>query len=161
MEITATEIAFLGLVLFFALLVYLKVPAIVMGMLDQRSQSIAKELHEARRLREEAEKLLADYQAKRAAAEAEAKAIVDTAKEQAALVAEETRANMIAAMQRREKQAEDRIAAAGSKASDEVRAAAADAAIAAAERMLRERMNDSAQAALVQEGAADLKRKFG
>ncbi|WP_066773378.1 hypothetical protein [Candidatus Viadribacter manganicus] len=161
MEITATEIAFLGLVLFFALLVYLKVPAMVMGMLDQRSQSIAKELHEARRLREEAEKLLADYQAKRAAAEAEAKAIVDTAKEQAALVAEETRANMIAAMQRREKQAEDRIAAAGSKASDEVRAAAADAAIAAAERMLRERMNDSAQAALVQEGAADLKRKFG
>ncbi|ANP48124.1 hypothetical protein ATE48_16355 [Candidatus Viadribacter manganicus] len=158
---TATEIAFLGLVLFFALLVYLKVPAMVMGMLDQRSQSIAKELHEARRLREEAEKLLADYQAKRAAAEAEAKAIVDTAKEQAALVAEETRANMIAAMQRREKQAEDRIAAAGSKASDEVRAAAADAAIAAAERMLRERMNDSAQAALVQEGAADLKRKFG
>ena len=161
MEITATEIALLGLVLFFVLLVYLKVPATVMGMLDQRSQAIAKELHEARRLREEAEKLLAEYQAKRAAAEVEAKAIVDSAKEQAALVAEETRASMIAAMQRREKQAEDRIASAGSKASDEVRAAAADAAIAAAERMIRERMSETAQAALVQEGAADLKRKFG
>lgn len=161
MEITATEIALLGLVLFFVLLVYLKVPAAVAGMLDQRSQTIAKELHEARRLREEAEKLLADYQAKRAAAEVEAKAIVDTAKEQAALVAAETRANMVAAMQRREKQAEDRIASAGSKASDEVRAAAADAAIAAAERMIRERMSETAQAALVQEGAADLKRKFG
>ncbi len=161
MEITATEIAFLGLVLFVVLLVYLKVPAAVMGMLDQRSQSIAKELHEARRLREEAEKLLAEYEAKRAAAEVEAKAIVDTAKEQAALVAEETRATMVAAMQRREKQAEDRIASAGSKASEEVRAAATDAAIAAAERMIRERMNETAQAALVQEGAADLKRKFG
>ncbi len=161
MEITATEIALLGLVLFFVLLVYLKVPATVMGMLDQRSQAIAKELHEARRLREEAEKLLAEYQAKRGAAEVEAKAIVDSAKEQAALVAEETRASMIAAMQRREKQAEDRIASAGSKASDEVRAAAADAAIAAAERMIRERMSETAQAALVQEGAADLKRKFG
>jgi len=68
---------------------------------------------------------------------------------------------MVAAMQRREKQAEDRIASAGSKASDEVRAAAADAAIAAAERMIRERMSETAQAALVQEGAADLKRKFG
>lgn len=161
MEITATEIAFLGLVLFFALLVYLKVPSAVVGMLDQRSQAIAKELHEARRLREEAEKLLAEYEAKRAAAEAEAKAIVDTAKEQAALVAEETRATMIAAMRRREQQAEDRIVSAGSKASDEVRAAAADAAIAAAERMIRERMSETAQAALVQEGAADLKRKFG
>ncbi len=161
MEITATEIAFLGLFLFFALLVYLKVPAAVMGMLDQRSQAIAKELHEARRLREEAEKLLADYQAKRAAAEAEAKAIVDSAKEQAALVAEETRAAMMATMQRREKQAEDRIASAGSKASDEVRAAAADAAIAAAERLIRERMSETSQATLVQEGAAELKRKFG
>jgi F-type H+-transporting ATPase subunit b len=161
MEITATEVAFLALLLFIGLLVYLKVPAAIMGMLDQRSQAIGNELHEARRLREEAEKLLAEYQAKRAAAEAEAKEIVATAKEQAALVAEETRASMQAAMARRERQADDRIASAGAKAADDVRAAAAEAAIAAAEKMLRERMNDGAQAALVQEGAADLKRKFG
>lgn len=161
MEWTATETAFLALVLFIGLLVYLKVPATIMGMIDQRSQAIAKELHEARRLREEAEKLLAEYQAKRAAAEAEANQIVASAKEQAALVAEETRASMQAAMARRERQADDRIAAAGTKAADEVRAAAAEAALAAAERMIRERMNDSAQAVLVQDGAADLKRKFG
>jgi len=161
MEITATEVAFLALLLFVGLLVYLKVPAAIMGMLDQRSQAIAKELHEARRLREEAEKLHAEYIAKRAAAEAEAKEIVASAKEQAALVAEETRASMQAAMARRERQADDRIAAAGSKAADEVRAAATEAAIAAAEKMIRERMNEGSQAALVQEGAADLKRKFG
>ncbi|MFN3462772.1 MAG: ATP F0F1 synthase subunit B [Terricaulis sp.] len=161
MEITATEVAFLALLLFIGLLVYLKVPAAIMGMLDQRSQAIAKELHEARRLREEAEKLHAEYIAKRAAAEAEAKEIVASAKEQAALVAEETRASMQAAMARRERQADDRIAAAGSKAADEVRAAATEAAIAAAEKLIRERMNDGSQAALVQEGAADLKRKFG
>lgn len=161
MEITATEVAFLALLLFIGLLVYLKVPAAIMGMLDQRSQAIGHELHEARRLREEAEKLLAEYEAKRAAAEAEAKEIVATAKEQAALVAEETRASLQAAMARRERQADDRIASAGAKAADEVRAAAAEAAIAAAEKMLRERMNDGAQAALVQEGVADLKRKFG
>lgn len=161
MEITATEIAFLALVLFIGLLVYLKVPAMIAGGLDKQRQAIADELHEARRLREEAERLLAEYQAKRAAAETEAKAIVDTAKEQAALVAEETRAQMAAAVQRREKQAEDRIASAGAKAADEVRAAAAEAAIAAAERLLRERMNDQAQAALVREGASELARKFG
>lgn len=160
MEITATEVAFLALLLFIGLLVYLKVPAAIMGMLDQRSQAIAHELHEARRLREEAEKLHAEYTAKRTAAEAEAKEIVATAKEQAALVAEETRASMQAAMARRERQADDRIAAAGSKAADEVRAAATEAAIAAAEKMIRAQMNDGSQAALVQEGAADLKRKF-
>jgi F-type H+-transporting ATPase subunit b len=161
MEITATEIAFLALLLFIGLLVYLKVPAAIAGMLDGRTQAIAKELHDARKLREDAEKLLAEYQAKKTAAEAEAKAIVDAAKEQAAAVAEETRTQMMAAMARREKQAEDRIAQAGARASDEVRAAAAEAAVNAAEKLLRERMNDKAQGALIADGVAELKRKFG
>lgn len=161
MHFDATFWAFAAFVIFFIVMFWLKVPGMILGALDARSNEIAKELHEARRLREEAEKLHAEYTAKRAAAEAEAKEIVATAKDQAALVAEETRAAMQAAMARRERQADDRIAAAGTKAADEVRAAAAEAAIAAAEKMIRDRMNDGAQAALVQEGAADLKRKFG
>lgn len=160
MEITATEIAFLALVLFAGLLIYLKVPAMIMGALDTRSQEIAKELHEARKLREDAEKLLAEYETKRARAEAEAKAIVDAAKDQAKAVADETRASMTAAIARRERQAQDSIAQAEAKAAAEVRAAAADAAIAAAERIIRERMNEGVQASLVQQGANDLKRAF-
>jgi F-type H+-transporting ATPase subunit b len=159
--VDATFIAFVAFALFFIVLILLKVPTTILGALDNRSEAIAKELHDARRLREEAEKLLAEYQAKRAAAEAEAQAIVAGAKEQAAAVAEETRAQMQAAMARRERQAEDRISAAETKAADEVRAAAAEAAIAAAERMIRERMNDDAQAALVEKGVGEMKRKFG
>jgi F-type H+-transporting ATPase subunit b len=161
MEVTATEIAFVSLLLFIGLLVYLKVPAAIMGALDSKSQAIAKELHDARKLREEAEALLAEYEAKRAAAEAEAKAIVESAKEQAALVAEETRASMTAAIQRREQQAEDRIAQAEARATSEVRAAATEAAINAAEKLIRERLTDKAQSALVTEGVAELGRKFG
>lgn len=161
MDITATEIAFLALVLFIGLLVYLKVPAMVLGGLDKQRQAIADELQHARRLREEAEKLLADYEAKRVQAEAEAKAIVETAKEQAAAVAEETRQSMVAAMARREKQAEDRIKSAETKAADEVRAAAAEAAVAAAEKLIRDSMNDKTQGALVSEGVKELKAKFG
>jgi len=161
MAFDATTIAFIAFVLFFALLWRLGVHTMILKGLDGRSQEIAKELHDARRLREEAEKLLAEYEAKKAAAEAEAKTIVETAKEQAAAVAEETRASMQAAMARREKQAEDRIANAGSKAQEEVRAAAIEAAVAAAEKLIRARMNDGAQTALVQEGVSDMKRKFG
>ncbi|MBY0565790.1 MAG: ATPase [Hyphomonadaceae bacterium] len=161
MEITATEIAFLALVLFFGLLIYLKVPAMVTGGLDKQRQAIADELHAARKLREEAEKALADYEAKRAAAETEARAIVDAAKEQAAAVAEETRQSMMAAMARREKQAEDRIKSAETKATDEVRAAAAEAAVAAAEKLIRASMSDKSQSALVASGTSDLKRNFG
>jgi F-type H+-transporting ATPase subunit b len=158
----ATNIALVAFIVFFLILWWLKVPTMILTALDNRSAAIAKELHEARRLREEAEKQLADYTAKRAAAEAEAKAIVETAKEQAAAVAEETRAAMMAAMARRERQAEDRIASAETKAADEVRAAAAEAAIAAAERMIRERMNADAQAGLVAQGVSEMKkRKFG
>ena len=160
-EIDATFIAFVAFTIFFVLIIYLKVPGMILKSLDDRSEKIGKELHDARRLREGAEKLLADYKAKHAAAESEAKAIVDAAKEQAAAVAEETRQSMMAAMARREKQAEDRIAAAETKASDEVRAAAAEAAIQAAERMIRERMNDATQSALVDEGVGELQRKFG
>ena len=160
--IDATFIALIAFLVFFVIMWVLKVPTMILSALDSRSAAIAKELHEARRLREEAEKQLAEYTAKRAAAEAEAKAIVETAKEQAAAVAEETRQAMMAAMARRERQAEDRISAAETKAADEVRAAAAEAAIAAAERMIRERMSDDAQAGLVAEGVGEMKsRKFG
>lgn len=157
----ATNIALIAFILFFALLWYLKVPTMILSALDSRSQAIARELHEARRMREEAEKLLAEYQAKRAQADVEAKAIVETAKEQAAAVAEETRQSMMAAMARREKQVDDRIANAEAKAVDDVRAAAAEAAIAAAERMIRERMNSETQSALVEEGVGQMTRKFG
>ncbi len=162
MTFDATFFAFVAFAIFFGVLIYLKIPATIAGALDARSNEIAKELHEARRLREEAEKLLADYEAKKVAAEAEAKAIVASAKEQAAAVAEETRQSMMAAMARREKQADDRIASAQTKATDEVRSAAAEAAIAAAERMIRDRMNDSAQAGLIAEGVSEMQtRKFG
>jgi F-type H+-transporting ATPase subunit b len=161
MTFDATFFAFVAFAAFFVVLVLLGVPGMILSALDARSQAIAKELHDARRMREEAEKLLADYQAKRAQADAEAKIIVDTAKEQAAAVAEETRQSMMAAMARREKQVDDRIANAETKAVDEVRAAAAEAAIAAAERMIRERMNDDTQAALIEEGVGEMKRKFG
>ena len=140
-EFDATFVAFLAFAIFIAVLIWLKVPGMIMNALDARSAAIGKELHDARRLREEAEKLLADYKAKHAAAEAEAKSIVAAAKEQAAAVAEETRVQMTAAIARRERQAEERIANAESKATDEVRAAAAEAAIAAAERMIRARMS--------------------
>ncbi len=160
-EIDATFIALVAFLLFFALIIFLKVPGMVLTALDNRSQAIAKDLHDARRLREEAEALLRDYKTKQAAAETEAQTIVTAAKEQAEAMATDIRAQMQAAMARREQQAKDRIAQAEQKATAEVRAAAADAAIAAAERLLRQRMTPEAQSRLIAEGAKELGRKFG
>jgi F-type H+-transporting ATPase subunit b len=161
MTFDATFFALVAFLIFFALLIYLKVPAAIAGMLDARAQEIGKELTEARKLREDAEKLLAEYEAKKLAAEAEAREIVEHAKEQAKLVAEETRVSMSAAIARREQQAKDGIAQAEAKAAAEVRAAAAEAALAAAEKLIRERMTDANQSALVSQGVAEMARKFG
>jgi F-type H+-transporting ATPase subunit b len=160
-EFDATFWALVAFLIFFAVALYFKAPALLAGMLDERSQAIAKELQEARRLREEAERMLADYTAKQKAAEADAKQLIETAQQQAALVASDARAQAADTIARRQKQAEDRIAQAEAKATADVRAAAVEAAVAAAEKILRERVDAGVQAQLVDAGVADLKKRFG
>jgi len=91
MAFDATFFAFVGLVLFLALVVYLKVPGMMAKSLDERAANISKELDEAKRLREEAQTLLAEYQRKRKEAEAEAAQIVAVAEREAAALTEEAR----------------------------------------------------------------------
>ena len=160
-EFDATFFAFVAFMLFVGLMLYIKVPAMIAKALDDQSAAIAKELTDARRMRTEAEALKAEYVAKRAAAETEAAAIVAGAKEQAKIVAAEARVQMQAEIARRRKQAEDSIARAEQQASADVRAAAVDAAIAAAEKVLRGDLNADAQARLVDQGAKELAAKFG
>lgn len=122
-------------VLFFLLLGAKVVPALL-GALDGRAAKIKAEIDEAQRLRQEAEAMLADAKAKREAALAEAEAMVANAKQEAARLAKEAEVELAAATARREKQAQDRIAAAEAQAVADVRAAAADAAITAAREVI-------------------------
>jgi F-type H+-transporting ATPase subunit b len=159
-EFDATFFAFVALVLFFGVLWYLKIPAQIGSMLDQRSAAIGKELAEAKKLREQAAALLVEYQAKKAAAERQAQDIVSQARTQAAAVAAETRTQLAEALKRREQDAVDKIARAEASALAEVRAAAAEAAMAAAEQILRKELTAAKQAELITKGAAELAKKF-
>jgi F-type H+-transporting ATPase subunit b len=143
--------------LFIGLLVYYKVPDLIAKRLDDRADAIRKELDEARRLRAEAQQLLLDYQRKSREAEEEAKAIVDQARREAEGLAAETRENMKETLERRTKLAEEKIARAEAQALGEVRAAAVDAAIAAAERILRTKVSGTAGARLLDQSIRDLK----
>ncbi len=98
-----------------------KVLAMITKALDDRAVAIKTEIDEARRLREEAEKLLADYQKKHADAENEAKAIIDNARREAEALAAETRRSLKEGLERRTKVAEDKIARAEAQAVGEVR----------------------------------------
>jgi F-type H+-transporting ATPase subunit b len=85
---------------FLGVLVYYKIPALIGKALDDRAEVIRKELDEARRVREEAQGLLADYQRKHRTVGEEAEAIVAQARQEAEAFAQETRRNLKATERR-------------------------------------------------------------
>jgi F-type H+-transporting ATPase subunit b len=152
--------ALLGLVLFFAILIYMKVPRTVTGALDSRAAAIQAELEAARKLRLEAEALLAEYQRKAATADGEARAIIDQAKHEADALGREARLRMEEYVASRTRMAETKIAQAEAQAVQEVRALSADVAIAAAERILAAKTKGAPGDALIEKSIADVKSRL-
>lgn len=136
------------------------VPGIIGKSLDGRSEAIRNELDAARRLREEAQALLAEYQKKQRDAETEAKAIVDAAKREAEAMAADTVKTLTEQLQRRTKLAEDKIARAEAQAISEVRATAVDGALAASAKILSAKSVGATAANLVDASIADLRSKL-
>ena len=119
-------------VLFVALLVYYKIPNKLAKALDDRAGKIHAELEEARRLREEAQTILADYQRKQRDAEKEAEDIIAMARREAQIYAQESRKALQESLQRRVKSAEEKIARAEEQAVQDIRSRSVDAAVTAA-----------------------------
>ena len=129
--------------------------------LDARSNAIKNELDQARALKEEAEKVLAEYKKKQFEAEAEAKAILEAAKREASELATEAAKRMEEFVARRTKMAETKIAQAEAQAVADVRAAAAETSVKAAERILAETMKGKAQDPLIADAIKDVKARIG
>ena len=146
--------------IFIGILVYVGVHKKIAEALDHRRDRIKAELDEARRLREEAQALLAHYQQKQKDAEGEAAAILTTAKADAERMTLEAEAKMSEFVARRTKMAEAKIAQAESQALADVRAAAADAAVTAAERILKDTAKGNLADDLLASGIEDVKNKL-
>src|SRR5690606_17586111 len=97
-------------VVLMAIFIYVGVPGVVTRALDHRADRIKAELDDARRLKEEAAALVADYKARYAAAEREAQDIVTNAKAEAERSAAEAKSRMEDFVARRTKAAETKIA---------------------------------------------------
>jgi len=150
----------IAFVIFLGLLVYLGAHRRVIDGIDQRQARIKTELDEARRLREEAQALLAEYQRKHGEADREAEAIIASANVEAERLAAEGKARMEDFVTRRTKMAETKIAQAEAQALAEVRSAAADAAVAAAEKILSTATKGKIADDLLASGIADLRKRF-
>jgi F-type H+-transporting ATPase subunit b len=154
---TWVAVAFL---IFLGLLVYVGVPKLLTNALDDRARRVQAELDEARRLKEEAQKLLAEYQSKQRQAETEAAGIIEGAKAEAERIAAEARVKTEEFVARRRKMAETKIAQAEAQAVAEVRAAAAEAAVSAAETILSESVKGKVADDLIARGISDVKAKL-
>ena len=150
----------LGFFAFIALLGYVGVHRMIAKTLDDRAVRIKAELDEARKLKDEAAQLLADYQRKRNEAEGEAQAIIADARAEAERMAVEAKAKIEEFVARRTKMAETKIAQAEAQASADVRAAAADAAVAAAEKILAQQTKGPLAAELIAKGIDDVRKKL-
>ncbi len=147
-------------VIFLGVLGYFRVHTLILNALDQRRALIKAELDEARRLRDEAQALLAEYKRKQQDAESEAAEILAAAMAEAERFALDAKAKLEEFVTRRTKTAESKIAQAEAQALADVRAAAADAAVAAAERILTHSAKGKVADSLIAKGVEDVKRKL-
>ncbi|MEO1693879.1 MAG: F0F1 ATP synthase subunit B [Pseudomonadota bacterium] len=150
----------LAFVAFVLVLIYYGIPGMIGRALDARSDRIRKELDEARRLREEAQQLLADYQRKTATAETEAQEIISRAEAEAKALSEETRRSLQQSLERRTKAAEEKIARSEAQAVAEVRAAAVERAVAAAEKIMQDRLGQGGGGDLISSAIDDLPKRL-
>ncbi|NPU15514.1 ATP F0F1 synthase subunit B [Bradyrhizobium sp. 83012] len=150
----------IAFVILMGLFAYLGVHRMVLKALDNRSERIRSELAEAKRLKEEAAKVLADYKTRRASAEREAEEIVTSAKAEAERIAAEAKAKMEDFVARRTKAAESKIALAEAQALADVRAAAAEAAVQAAATVLSKSVKGALGEDLVAKGIEEVGRKL-
>ncbi|MGJ5025138.1 F0F1 ATP synthase subunit B family protein [Bradyrhizobium oligotrophicum] len=150
----------IAFVILMGLFAYLGVHRMVLTALDHRAERIRNELAEAKRLKEEAAKVLADYKTRRASAEREAEEIVTSAKAEAERIAAEAKAKMEDFVARRTKAAEGKIALAEAQALADVRSAAAEAAVQAAATVLSHSVKGALGEDLVAKGIAEVGRKL-
>ncbi len=156
----ATFWATVALLIFIGIVFYMKVPGMLGKSLDDRADRIRAELEEARRLREEAQQLLAEYQRKRKEAEKEAADILDAAKREASQLVSEAQKKSEDYVVRRTALAEQKIGQAERDAVQEVRASAVDIAVEAARALLARKVDSATGAKLFETSVRDVKSKL-
>jgi F-type H+-transporting ATPase subunit b len=149
-----------GLVILIAALIYLKVPGIALAALDARGARIQAQLDEATKLRQEAERLLAEIKTQREASEKQAAETLAMARVEAERLAVESKQKLEEQIKRRGELAERRIALAESQAAAEVKAAAADLAAKTAEAVLAARLAAAQSDPLVDAAVAGVAAKL-
>ncbi len=153
-------VVLIGFLVFCGVLIYLKVPAKLTGMLDARAIQIKSELNEARALREEAKTILASYERKQKDVAAQADRIVAQAREEAMAAAAQAKADLQTSIARKLASANDQIVSAEAQAIRQVREQAIAIAVAAAGDVLAKQMTAETTSASIDAAIAQVEARF-
>ena len=156
----ATFFVALSFILFVVFVIWAGLPSTIIKSLDDRSKQIKKELDEARILHEEAQKLLATEKRKLEQCDAEVEEILKQASEQAALITEKSNNLLKEEIQRKQKQADLKIAQARDEAIKEVKAKASELSLVIAKEYLKENIDDKIASELIDKSISDLKNNL-
>jgi len=146
----------LSMAVLILIVVWKKVPSLIVGGLDKKIAEIKAQLDEAKDLRAEAEKLRDEYAAKISGAEKDAEAMMEGAQREADAILAKAEEDSKAMVERRKRMAEDKIAAAERDAVAGVRATAVDAASAASRSLIADKHDAGADKALADEVISSL-----
>lgn len=153
-------VVLISFLIFVGVIVYFKVPAMITGMLDKRSEEISTEIDVARKLQEDAKKLLADFERQQKDVKDQAARIVAQAKDDAQMAADAAKKDLEASIARRLAAAEDQIASAEASAVKDVRDQAIVVAVAAAREVIAKQMTASDAGKLIDDGIAQVDAKL-
>ena len=153
-------VVLIAFLLFVGVLLYLKVPGMLMGLLDKRAEGIRSELDEAKALREEAQTILASYERKQKEVAEQSARIIETAKKDAQAAADQAKADLKVNIERRLAAAEEQIASAEASAVKEVRDTAISAAVSAAANVVAAKTSAADQGSLIDDAIAQVASKL-
>jgi len=153
-------VVMIAFLIFIGVLIYLKVPGLLGGLLDKRADAIRAELDEAKSLREEAQTVLASFERKTREVEEQSKRIVEQAQEEAKMAAAQAEEDLKVSVARRIAAAEDQIASAQAKAVKEVRDEAVTVAVSAARAVIVKQMTAAQGNSLIDDAIATVETKL-
>lgn len=132
----------------------------LIGALDQRAAQIRQELDEAQRLREEAQALLAKHQRQLHDGESLAATILQRGADENTRIEAQLRKDLEESIERRTRQAEERIAQGEAQALAEIRARAADLAMRTTRRLIAEQVDPAKEQDLIGKAIGEVRQKL-
>lgn len=134
------------------------VGSVLMKLLHSRGEAIADRIKEAVALKEDAQKLLAEYERKFRSAEKEAADILARSEREVEMIKKEALAKLEAEMAIKEKEAKMRLQAAEDAAMRDIAGKTADLTLATVKKILADSLDDEALDKLIDASIDDLKK---